>query len=223
MPGLLGETFHDGADQAIEASMAPLESPTPPEPTEVHPPAGELGRLDRLEDAVRRLDDERSRLASEVGALRLEVEGLREVVLPLDERDSVPPSASPTRSIEPLRRDPDEVQNARTQRLPPVPVASMAEEVAIKPPAGPVELEVRVLSVDDPAVLEYLQRALSTLPDLDGVQVIQCGDDEATLRCSLTRPQPERELFDAIQSALPSAKPLAGAEQGKLLLRMRPV
>jgi len=203
MPGLLGEPSGDGANEAIEASPAASETAIPEGTTGAPEPASALGRVGRVEDALGTLDEECRRLGSEVATLRLVVKELREALMRFDER-----------GVEPA-----EVKNARLPALQTVPLT----DPKAKPSAGPTELEVRVLSVDDPTVLEYLRRGLATVPALDDVQVIRCSDGEATLRCSLTRRQPEGELLDAIQSAIPSAKPLTGAGQGRLLLRMRPV
>jgi hypothetical protein len=212
MPGLLGEPSADSLDAS---HTAPRDQGRPAH--SLVPQAGGLVPLRAVEDLVVRLEEERRQLGSEVAALRLIVEELREALVRLDERAEPEPFAAAG------SQDTDHrpVLESGPQLLQLPPVEPLPEEHTL--PAGSVGIEVRLLSVEDAESLAGLQVALSQLPALDGVRITQYSDGEATLRCYLRLPQSERVLLELIQSAIPSAKPLAGPGPGRLLLRMRPL
>jgi hypothetical protein len=212
MPGLLGEPPAGSPDASYAAPRDQGRAAH-----SLVPQAGGLVPLRAVEDLVVRLEEERRQLGSEVAALRLIVEELREALVRLDER------AEPGSFAGAGSRDTDQrpVLESTPRLLQLSPVAPLPAEHTL--PAGSVGIELRLLSVEDAESLAGLELALSKVPALDGVRITRFSDGEATLRCYLRLPQSERALLELIQSAIPSAKPLAGPGPGRLLLRMRPL
>jgi hypothetical protein len=210
MPGLLADRS-DADDHPSTASLRPTENTDPETDTAVESSDAHQ-RLDDIEDRIVQLEEDRRRLGSEVSAVHRMVEELRETLATFNARRS--PVTNPAVGalgdgrLNAVASPRASGNIPSTEGGPPLPAAAT--------------VEVRLLSVDDPAILASLQVSLARQPELDGVRFVRFAEGEASFRCSLRRPRSEVELLDLLQRVIPSAKPLAGPAPGHLLLRMRP-
>lgn len=154
-------------------------------------------RSARVEEVIRRLEDERRELRSELGELRLIAQELRETLVRLDDRS--------------LATSPDSIA--------PVWMPPRSERVY---PAGSIGVELKVSGIRYPEEMERLRDALALRPEVDSVRVTRAKKRKARLRICMRLPVGRQLYLSMLRQAAPAATLLAGSRPGSVSLRLHP-